>query len=261
MKHMRLIFTCALLALSRAALAETPPAATNAVFASYGMITVDSAETVAALQRLIGEDTRLVYDKGSGRLLVFGPPAAHLLIRDALRTANLPPRNIRIDVTFAENRTATTLGGSEQTVAHTQQQLLVASGSEAALHIGETVPFINELITWGYNHGMIIAREVTLRRVGASLVVRAHVIGEGPLVQLTLTPELSGVYTQQGDRMRFSEVATTLTVRSGEAVTLAAFEEHTEFYQLFLAGLAHGRMRAEQQIILRVTLDAPAMQP
>ena len=76
MKHTGSFSACVLLLILQSAAAAPEPAATNAVFAACGMLTVDSAETAAALQRLVGPETRLVYDKGSGSLLVFGPPAA-----------------------------------------------------------------------------------------------------------------------------------------------------------------------------------------
>ena len=260
MKHTGSFSACVLLLILQSAAAAPEPAATNAVFAACGMLTVDSAETAAALQRLVGPETRLVYDKGSGSLLVFGPPAAHALLRDALRGANRPPLNVRLDVAIGEARRATAAGVREAAAAQTRQQLVVRSGGEAALQIGETVPFANDLIAWGHRRGLI-AREVTLRRVGASLAVRALVIGDGPLVQVTLTPELSGVYTRQGDRIRFTEAATALTVRYGEEVTLASFAEHADFYRLFLAGAAPAGEQTRQQITLRVTLDAPAAPP
>ena len=73
---------------------------TNAYFASYGMITVDSDETAATLQEMVGDRAKLIYYKPNNKLLVYGPPAAHQLLRDALRDLNVPRRNVLIDVSF-----------------------------------------------------------------------------------------------------------------------------------------------------------------
>ncbi len=279
----------ALCLISCSAWAQTPsaapPSTTNAYFASYGMIAVDSEETAAALQEMVGDRAKLTYYKPNNKLLVYGPPEAHQLLREALRELNVPPRNVRIEVDFDEQRstsaTEVSVGASGGVVvtragvggtvritpraashttegtSQTRQQLLVRSGSEASLRVGEEVPFVNELIVWGRRYGYI-AQEVTLRNVGASLVARAQIIGKGPLVQITLTPELSGVTTGRSRRIRFTHVATSLTVRDGEPIMIASFDEHADFYRLFLAGIGRTHDATSKQITLRVTIEAPA---
>jgi type II secretory pathway component GspD/PulD (secretin) len=281
--------------LAGAARAQTPPAAaspasaaTNAYFASYGMITVDSEETAAALQEMVGDRAKLIYYKPNNKLLVYGSPEAHQLLRDALRDLNAPRRNLRIEVSFDEARntseteasisgsgavvvTRTGVGGAVQltpraesrttaATAQTRQRLLVQSGAAASLRVGETVPFVDELIVLGRRYG-VISREVTLRNVGASLDVRARIIGDGPAVQLTLTPELSGVSSGRSQRIRYTQLATTLTAHDGETVTIGSFGEHADFYRLFLAGLARTRDVSSMQITLRVTIESPAGAP
>ncbi len=278
----------ALCALSGTGYAEEPPRAPEPFYASYGMVTVNSEETVTALQELVGEKVRLVYYRPNNQLLVYGPPEAHQFVREALRDVGTDPRNVRVDVSFDEqsHARATTVsvsgaGGvviapegvdgkvriTPRAESHatdsarlTSQQLLLSNGAEAALRVGETVPFVNELIAWGRHDGTI-AHEVTLRHVGASLHVRARIIGDGPLVQVTLTPELSGVSTRQSHRVRFTQVATTLTVRADEPVTLASFGEHADFYRLFLAGVSRAHQATDKRITLRVTLEAPTSAP
>jgi type II secretory pathway component GspD/PulD (secretin) len=281
--------------LAGAARAQTPPtavrpasASTNAYFASYGMITVDSEETAAALQEMVGDRAKLIYYKPNNKLLVYGSPEAHQLLRDALRDLNAPRSNVRIEVAFDERRntseteasisgsgavvvTRSGVGGTAHltpraeslttsTTAQTRQRLLVQSGSEASLRVGETVPFVDELIVLGRRYGTL-SREVTLRNVGASLDVRARVIGDGPAVQLTLTPELSGVSSGRSQRIRYTQLAITLTAYDGETVTLGSFGEHADFYRLFLAGVGRTRDAASMQITLRVTIEAPSGAP
>jgi type II secretory pathway component GspD/PulD (secretin) len=270
------------------AAASSASSSTNAYFASYGMISVDSEETAATLQEMVGDRAKLTYYKPNNKLLVYGSPEAHRILRDALRDLNAPRRNVRIEVSFDEqhntSETAASISGSgavvvthagvsgtahitpraesrtTATTAQTRQRLLVQSGSEASLRVGETVPFVNELIVLGRRYGYI-SQEVTLRNVGASLDVRARVIGDGPEVQLTLTPELSGVSSGRSQRIRYTQLATTLTVSDGEAITLASFGENTDFYRLFLAGIGRSREASSMQITLRATIEAPSGAP
>lgn len=269
--------------------AASPAASgTNVYFASYGMVTVDSEETAATLQEMVGDRAKLTYYKPNNKLLVYGSPEAHRILRDALRDLNAPRRNVRIEVSFDEQRdtseTEASIRGSGSVMAthagvsgtahitpraesrttatttQTRQRLLVQSGSEASLRVGETVPFVDELIVLGRRYG-IISREVTLRNVGTSLGVRARVIGDGPGVQLTLTPELSGVSSGRSQRIRYTQLATTLTANDGATVTLATFGENADFYRIFLAGLARTRDSSSMQITLRVTIEAPSGAP
>ncbi|MBM4164719.1 MAG: type II and III secretion system protein [Lentisphaerae bacterium] len=270
------------------AASSSASSATNDYFASYGMISVDSDETAEALQELVGSRVKLIYYKPTNKLLVYGPSDAHRLLREALRGLNAPRRNVRIDVSFDEQRdtseTEASLRGSGRvgvtragvdgtvhitprvesrttaTTAQTRQQLLVQSGSEASLRVGETVPFVDELIVLGRRYGYI-SHEVTLRNAGASLDVRARVIGDGPEVQLTLTPELSGVSSGRSQRIRYTQLATTLTVSDGETTALASFGENTDFYRLFLAGIGRTRDASSMQITLRVTIESPTGSP
>lgn len=262
MSYRRLVLLLALLALSCGAVPETHPSATNAPsYASYGMMAVDSAVTVAALQERVGDEARLVYDTSSGQLLIFGPPAAHQWVRTTLRHTNALPRTVRVTVTFHEKRDTATDAAQTHAEIRTQQHVLVQSGHEGSVQVGDAVPFLAELISWGHRYGYL-SSEVRLRHVGASLAVGARIIGDGPRVQLTLTPELSGVYSHKTDGVRFSKTATTLTVRAGETATLDSFEEHAEFYRLFLAGaLGHTRMNSDQQITLTATLESVSDTP
>ncbi len=257
---------------------------TNAFYASYELVSADADEAVDSLRQIVGDTARLVFYRPNSRLLVYGSPEAHQMVRDTIRELAAPRQNVRIEVAFNEQGTASSAGasvtGSGQVIigsgkpratwtltpqieassgtsdSLTRQHILMQSGNEASIAVGQEVPFVQELVSMGYHWGYL-TRVVEMRNVGATLKVRARVIGDGPLVQVTLTPELSGLVDNRAERIRYTRVATSVTVQDGATITLGSFGEHSDFYRQFLAGLNRSKQATDTQITLRVAIESP----
>lgn len=264
--------------------AQEEPARTNAFYASYELVSADAEEAVAALQQMVGAAGRLVFYRPNSRLLVYGSPDAHQMVRDSLQQLAAPRENVRIEVAFNEQGSGSSAGigvtgqgqvtigsggthgtwtltprleaSSGTSDSLTRQHILMQSGNEASIAVGQEVPFVQELVQWGRQWGYI-TREIEMRHVGAVLKVRARVIGDGPLVQVTLTPELSALVDNRAERIRYTRVATSVTVQDGATITLGSFGEHTDFYRQFLAGLNRTKQATDTQITLRVAIESP----
>ena len=270
----------ALVALVPLAGAQTnaPSTGTNAFYAGYTLAQPDASEAVAALREMVGDRGRLVYYEPTGRLLVNGSPDVHQAVQTVLRELSAPRSNVRIEVSFNEqsrdSRTGASVSGgagpsgawhvrprveSRTTTGSDQKRqiLLVRSGGEASLAVGQEVPFVTELVRWGRDWGYL-DQAVEMRNVGASLWVKARVIGEGPLVEVTLTPEISGLLGGRLQRVRYKRVATSVTVADGASTTLAGYGENAEFYRRFLAGLSQSHHTSDTQITLHVAIEPPA---
>jgi hypothetical protein len=274
---------------------NAPPAGTNAYFAAYTLMQTDAEEAVAALRDLVGDRGRIVYYPPNSRLLVNGLPEAHRIVQQFLREFSGPRPNVRIEVSFndqgretgagvsvsgggtipvGDGRVVVGDGGrngawtvrprvearSAQTTGLTRQTILTQSGGEASINVGQEVPFVQNLVRWGRDWGYI-DQTVEMRNVGASLKVKARVIGEGPLVDVTLTPELSGLVDGHPQRIRFKRVATSVTVADGATMTIGGFGENADFYRQFLAGLGQTRSVSDTQITLRVRIEPAATAP
>lgn len=276
-----------LLLVSLAAAQTSPPpaAAGTAYFKAYDAVLADPESTLPLVRELAGPAARIVYVRETGRLLVYGDATAHGAVAAAAQEVNAPARNVRIEVSFAgqERGSDFAIGvsgggavvtgpggaswevrarpqvraGETRVTSSTTQQLLTRSGGEASLAVGQEVPYLRELVQYGHRWGYI-AQVYEMRQVGAFLWVRPTVLGGGPMVQVTLTPEVSGLVEGRRQRIRYTRAATTVTVRDGESLTIGAHGEHADFYSLFLAGLSQSRREASTRITLTVHVEAVA---
>lgn len=249
---------------------------------SLGFVEVETAE--AAAKAIVGPGGSVIPDRRNQRLLVRATEQEHQRLAEALGAINRPPVNIRIDVDFDEAGDSRQRGvgvategvyrsgqggrvaiGVDLTHRSTQfggrarQTLVVASGREATLRVGERVPWLEWIETWGRNAGVFESR-VRWQDVGASLVVQPTVIGNGPDIRIRLIPELSGRVEGQPHRIRFAAAATEVIARAGETVSLAGLAQSNEFYSRFLVGFDSAGGRRSLNIALTPSL-LPAATP
>jgi len=147
---------------------------------------------------------------------------------------------------------------SGTTSENARQTLLIQSGLEGRIFVGEDVPFADWLIAqaqqWGYVN-VPLTQEFKMRPIGSSLVVLPQ-IGAGGLVTVTLTPELSCLV--EGDklqRVRYTKVATQVTIRDGATIDLGGVKKDNSFYNRFLMGMGSGGTRSSVQIQLTVHIQ------
>ncbi|MDD4873270.1 MAG: hypothetical protein PHR77_22165, partial [Kiritimatiellae bacterium] len=118
------------------------------------------------------------------------------------------------------------------------QTVVVKSGKQASIFMGHEVPFYQWLVDFGlkWNYINIIEQKFEMKQVGSALVVEPVIIGRGPLISIRLIPEISGVVDGKPHRIQYTRVATEITVKNGETVTIGSFGKNSEFYSKFLVG-------------------------
>lgn len=234
------------------------------IFETYSVAFCDPHAAAETVRALAGEGGSVVLDQEGQRLLVVTTRERHRQIAGMMERLNAPPRNVQIDVRFRgrsetrETGASLVVGeqrGREEGISHTTlrfkprvkdtttrasadvtQTLLVASGREALLRVGESVPYLEWLVDYGLQCGYIRG-QVTWQDVGSYLVVEPTVIGEGPMIRIRITPELSGLVGGNPYRVRYARAATEIVALDGQAFQLAASDQNREFYSRFLIGM------------------------
>ena len=236
-------------------------------FEVYPIGLSDGAAMEQMARAMVGPDGTVTLDAKNQRLLVLATPEQHKKISELVSKTAVSPKNVRIDVEFGGGEIETEKGASvdgnvgvirEEGATHvkwkvrpqvidrsvdisssTHQQLLVASGREAKLRVGESVPYQTWLMDYGITHG-IIQSQIAWRDVGSFLVVEPTVIGDGPLIRVRVTPELVGTVNGSPLETKFAAAATEVTVSDGETVTIGSDAKNSEFYSRFLIGVSRG---------------------
>lgn len=257
---------------------------TGKTFHNYPIFTPDVEALVKMAQAMGEKDDRILYDKTSSQILVFASPAVHANIKTMLKDVNVLPKNVMLEVVIHEEgkaaRAAATLGfptkitisrsgtqskmtatpsisaQSSKTDSLTSQKLLLRSGGEAVISVGKEVPFLSYLLVLGRDWGYI-QPQIEIKKVGASLRAKAVVVGDTDMVNVTLTPELSGLVGTRITRVRYTKVATSITVRNGETITIGSFGNNKEFYKKFLAGFDRNSKATAVNITLTATINEP----
>ena len=248
--------------------ALSAPAGAEREFAAYAVGDTELAAAEQVVRSVLDPEDTVARDERGRRLLIMTSAAHHRQIAELMAKLNPPARNIRIQVRFTgagrqQEREASLRGQGQVTLTpgghaqgqitlqprvvnqlstrqtDTAQLLLVASGREASLRVGEEVPYLDWMVDYGLSRGWLTSR-VTWQRVGATLVVQPTLIGDGPDLRIRVTPELSGMVDGRPERIRFAQAATELVARDGQPLQLGGFNEHRDFYDRFLVGLRSG---------------------
>jgi type II secretory pathway component GspD/PulD (secretin) len=232
-------------------------------FAIYGVGSADPQSLTELIRAMVGPDGHVTYDERQQRLLVLAPPRTQKRIAELVQQAAPPAVNIRLEINFRQRGTLSenefgVSGGAEivrepglshttvrikprvmansmSTASDVQQVLVVASGREAALRVGEEVPWLDWVMDYGGRHDAIRLETIAWQQVGAFLAVQAVVVG-GDMIRLRLIPELRGRVAGQPHAIRFTSVATEVVVAQGQPFPLAGLTQGNEFMQHFLVG-------------------------
>lgn len=252
-------------------------------FEVYPLNGAEIESTAELVKTLAGPDGQVSLDPKHQRLLVVTTPDNHARIAEALRKLAVPDRNVLIEVQsdYADNaRRAEVsisssgewssgsggLGGviriepriQNQTTARSgtsTQLLLIGSGREGALRVGEQVPHLTWIMDYGRRGGWVTA-QWEWQEVGSFLVVQPTVLGNGPMIRVRVIPELRGRVEGRAEHIRFASLATEVVARDGETVSLGGLADRSEFTDRFLVGLTSDG-RAER-LDIRLT---PRIQP
>ena len=173
-------------------------------FEIYPLPYADVQAAEEAVRAVVGEEGSVVVDKPGRRVIVVTTEERHAQVAEMVSRLNVAPRNVRIDVEFRgasrENLQGFDLnagGGVErkdgisstsfkikpriqnETVSissRVSQSLLVASGREGRIQVGESVPYLEWIEDWGLRGG-VLQQRIQWQRVGSSLVVEPLVVG------------------------------------------------------------------------------------
>jgi type II secretory pathway component GspD/PulD (secretin) len=245
----------------------------------------DPAMAAEIIRGLLSPEGRVYPDPAQHRLVVSDRPDVHVRVAEAMKTLNVAPRNIRIEVTAHMERTdrerqleasgsvgggsarvgvgrrpprtGVVIGGQDsrsRTTVNARQQLLVLSGGRASLTVAEEVPYSEWLYTWGLGHGLW-AQNVVWQEVGTSMVVEPRVLGNGTIL-VRLTPRFD--YRAGGDSrtVEVTELSTEVIVRAGEEIALGGVPfRDTDFRERFLAGVDESGQTARVEMTLRATVE------
>jgi hypothetical protein len=231
-------------------------------------------ETVA---ELLGTEGQVLVDRVGGRLIVNTTASRHVLVEQLLKGLDVALMNVRIEVRLKLRELTTERGGSiggsgrssssrrdgsaefkikprvhddrTQENEDIQQILLVESGSEGSLRVGESIPYLGWLQEYGVNR-RLFPSEIVWQEVGAFLTVQPQVIGTGPLIRLRITPELRGLVDHNPLRVKYSTVTTEVTVQDGETVDLGGLNKNRDFYGRFLVGMDRDNNERSLEITL-----------
>lgn len=261
------------------------------VFRVYDGAYVDPDVLREAAASIVSPGGRVTTDAANRRALVFATEGEHDKIQALIRELNRPPKNVRIEVEFRDRSEAEDVdfslvgkgrivlgdGGPDSRVLVrpriqaarresrdvTRQMVIVASGREGRIRVGERVPYLqwfNQMgAAWGY-----LDAEVEWTDVGAFLAVEPIVSGDGRRILLRLTPELSGLVDGNPYRTRFERVQTEVVVADGETVDLGGLTNENDFYDRFLVGRRGSQTTRSLDIRLTPRIVEPesgAMQP
>lgn len=234
---------------------------------TYPLHGSDPAPVLDVVRALMGDDGKVVYDRSGDRLIVVAPADVQRAVSGALKKLATPARNVRLtltvlDVGRQERRGAGVTGSGRvvitprgtrgqaritphlqhqttDTSSHTAQILMVQSGREGVLKVGKEVPFVSWLIERGRHWGYL-QQQVTMQPIGAYLRFSPRIVGDGPMVSIRVTPELTGLVDGRQRSIRYTQAATELTVRSGQSFTIGGLNESNDFYRKFLIGVDRG---------------------
>lgn len=247
-------------------------------FEVYSLEFADAQSAVEMVKAIVGPTGSVSLDETNRRLLVVATDEKHAQVANMVRKLDVPPKNVRIEVRFigssSQQNTGAGIGASGEIVrdegitrttikvkprlentsiaaaSDVAQVLLVASGCQGVLRIGESVPYVEWLVGYGLRCGSLQQR-INWKDVGASLIVEPIVIGEGPMIRIRLTPELSGLVDGNVYRTSFASVATEVVVQDGQTFQIGGLDKDEDFYSRFLIGF--DRSGSQQKLNITLT--------
>ncbi|TAN38026.1 MAG: hypothetical protein EPN23_03495 [Verrucomicrobia bacterium] len=223
----------------------------------------NNAAVIETVRALVGADGLVTPDRANSRVLVITTVEHHRQLGQALPALTVTPRNVQVEVRFRQAGRAQQRGASLEgsrlvlepnplnkgsfkvrgvvtsrvttTTDDTTQLLTVSSGREAALFVGQEVPYLDFLQDYLVYQRVLVER-VSWEKVGAQLLVQPTIIGDGPHINIRLIPQLSGLVEGKPYMKKLTELATEVEVADGRTLQIGGLGQHAEFYDRFLVG-------------------------
>lgn len=255
---------------------------------AYPISNPNPDEIVSTAKSIAGTNGTVVFIKDISKLVVSATPAVHEQIIQLLSKTEMKPVNIQLDVAFDEASESRDSGASIKTeggiiitprktgykvkidaeahdnkingISLTHQLLMLRSGTEGFIQVGEDIPYLDTIIEMGRNWGYITS-ETKFMNTGARLRVKANLLGDGENVSVKLVPEIAGLVSNKIQAISFIRMETEVTVKNGETIDIGSFGEKSDFYNKFLAGYKRGKASKSVKITLSANLIDASGQP
>jgi type II secretory pathway component GspD/PulD (secretin) len=276
------IVACILFAAGSVLYAETAPNR----FEAYPLGSADPLAMRDIVTAIVGDDGTVVIDERNNRLLVVATSEEHERIGRVMNKTAVITKNVRIEVQFNEIGSSSQSGigvegsggvvitekGASTTIrlkprlehrttefsSNVSQMLLVGSGREATLQVGERVPYLEWIMDYGIHWG-VLHKRVNWQEVGSRLIVKPTILGEGPMIRIELIPELSGLVDGNPYHVRFTRAATEIVARDGETIQIGGQNEDQDFFSRFLVGFDRAAGTKQLQITLTPRISGGGM--
>jgi len=252
----------------------------------YPVIFGDPVALEEISRAIVGDDGHVVLDRNGKRLIIVTIESKHAQLNEMMGQADAAVGNVRIDVRFrnagrqkdsgfsvnGSGGVVVTPNGTSGTISlqpevhnvltetsgDTIQTLLVASGREGSLRVGESVPYIDWISQYSW-HGGYTEKQLQWQEVGSFLVVQPVILGDGSTINIKLTPELRGLVDGNPYRTTFTALTTEVMVRNGETMSIGGNVNNHEFYSKFLIGVDRTGIQQSLEIDLtpRIMHAAP----
>jgi len=257
--------------------AAEPPKTVLEVYA-LGFADVDLV--VEQVKGMISADGKVVFDKKNNRILVFDTPERQKSIKELIEKLQVPPRNIRIDVSIRDKITGKEVGfgtsasgtivapkvenshGSvtvyakerKMTSSHNSSQFITClSGSRGYIDINQEVPYVDWFFEYELRCGYLQAN-LAWKKVGARLAVQPNLVGNGNYIHVALTPEFSYFVGSDSFTTAYDKASTEVTVANGQDFQIGGGQQQQDFYSRFLVGFDSSHQTRRLDITLRPTI-------
>ena len=244
------------------------------------MIFAEPELVLEQARRIVGAEGKVSFDAPRNRLFVTATDEQHRQIDDFIKQVSVPPKNIQIQVrTNADtangagirdlrgNARVTGNGGIRGNVSgrvfargnsfdstqNAAQFITVTSGRQAWINVSEDVPFAPWFLDYGVRSGYL-QPSIAWRQVGARLVVEPRVVGAGNMILVRFIPEFTYFVDNKNFTTQFINVATELTVASGQEFRVGGSAQSAEFMNKFLIGYDRSRRQRAVDIVLKATV-------
>lgn len=260
-------------------------AQTNQETKVFDILHADPDRMVEVLTKVCGDQVRLTPFAQERKLVATGTSNQLAQVASLLSQLDIPVMNVRIDVAFLQSSSKSSKGSSisgtgkavitpsgknsykvdlspqlhsntEQVLSNARQTLVVKSGKNASLFVGQQAPYANWLLDYA-RQTRLIEQEFEIVNVGSSLRIEPVIIGSGPLINVKLTPELTGLAGKKSQRIQYTGLTTEITARDGETITIGGLGKDEEFTKKFLVGFdSNGEVQS-----LNITLTPHIIDP
>ena len=205
------------------ALMITLPLAAQPQLKVFTLSNRPAAATIEPVKALLQPGETVLAEERLQRLIVRAAPERLEQIQKLLEQIDIAAPQVWITIAQSANNSYSNGGllqnqEGQQNVG-SSQQLLVMSGERGSITVGEDIPQVQPF--WAFVNGLgLVPPGVTFQRVSTGFSVEPTVIGQN--VRLRLTPWMSYQSAQGPGRIDFSEGSTSVTMKNGETLTVAA---------------------------------------